>query len=160
LLQVLEAEETPEAQAVLVTGLCKLLLAGMITEPRVSVSAFSSCDRLLKALKTKVLTCLALMYISPTTVDNQELRQCLSYFFPVYSYSSPANQDRMQSVSLALTYNELTLYESLFRKIFIPTFDLAVRMYEDLDDDQEMILPYQFGLLMVDWTNPQKAAEM
>ena len=40
LLQVLEAEEMPEAQAVLVTGLCKLLLAGMITEPRVSVSAF------------------------------------------------------------------------------------------------------------------------
>jgi len=37
LLQVLEAEEMPEAQAVLVTGLCKLLLAGMITEPRVSV---------------------------------------------------------------------------------------------------------------------------
>ena len=33
-------------------------------------------------------------------------------------------------------------------------------MYEDLDDDQEMIPPYQFGLLMVDWTNPQKAAEM
>ncbi|KIM46792.1 hypothetical protein M413DRAFT_23143 [Hebeloma cylindrosporum] len=122
LLQVLEAEETPAAQAVLVTGLCKLLLAGMITEPR-------------------VLTCLALMYISPTTVDNQELRQCLSYFFPVYSYSSPANQDRMQS-------------------IFIPTFDHAVRMYEDLDDDQEMIPPYQFGLLMVDWTNPQKAAEI
>jgi len=39
LLQVLEAEEVPEAQAVLVTGLCKLLLAGMITEPRVSASA-------------------------------------------------------------------------------------------------------------------------
>jgi len=48
----------------------------------------------------------------------------------------------------------------LFEKIFIPTFDLAVRMYEDLDDDQEMIPPYQFGLLMVDWTNPQKAAEV
>jgi hypothetical protein len=36
LLQILEAEESPEAQAVIVTGLCKLLLAGMITEPRVS----------------------------------------------------------------------------------------------------------------------------
>ncbi|KDR80169.1 hypothetical protein GALMADRAFT_62541 [Galerina marginata CBS 339.88] len=122
LLQVLEAEESPEAQAVLVTGLCKLLLAGIITE-------------------TRVLTSLALMYISPTTSDNQELRQCLSYFFPVYAYSSPANQNRMSS-------------------IFMPTFDLAVRMHQDLDDDQEMISPYQFGLLMVDWTNPQKAAEM
>ncbi|KAF8962585.1 nuclear condensing complex subunit [Flammula alnicola] len=122
LLQILEAEESPPAQAVMVTGLCKLLLAGMITESR-------------------VLTCLALMYISPTTADNQELRQCLSYFFPVYSYSSPANQNRMQS-------------------IFMPTFDLAVQMHEDLEDGQEMISPYQFGLLMVDWTNPQKAVEM
>ena len=40
------------------------------------------------------------------------------------------------------------------------TFDYALRLYEDLDDDQEMITPYQLGLLMVDWTNPQKVAEM
>jgi len=40
------------------------------------------------------------------------------------------------------------------------TFDYALRLHEDLDDDQEMIAPYQLGLLMVDWTNPQKAAEM
>ena len=67
----------------------------------------------------------------------------------------------MQSVSVASTCNELTFNMNYFsEKIFIPTFDLAVRMYEDLDDDQEMIPPYQFGLLMVDWTNPQKAAEM
>jgi len=31
-------------------------------------------------------------------------------------------------------------------------------MYEDLDEDQEMITPYQFGLLMVDWTNPAKSS--
>ena len=42
----------------------------------------------------------------------------------------------------------------------MPTFDLAVRMHDDLEDDQEMITPYQFGQLMVDWTNPRKAAEM
>ncbi|KAF8875410.1 nuclear condensing complex subunit [Gymnopilus junonius] len=122
LLQILEAEESPEAQAILVTGLCKLLLAGIITEP-------------------KVLTCLALLYISPNTVDNQELRQCLSYFFPVYSYSSRESQIRMSS-------------------IFMSTFDLALRMHEDLDEDQEMISLHQFGLLMVDWTNPQKAAQI
>jgi len=70
----------------------------------------------LKVLKTKVLTCLALMYISPTTMDNQELRQCLSYFFPVYSYSSPANQDRMQSVSLASSCNEIEYMNSCSKK--------------------------------------------
>jgi len=29
-------------------------------------------------------------------------------------------------------------------------------MHEDLEDDQEMISPYQVGLLVADWTNPQK----
>lgn len=40
------------------------------------------------------------------------------------------------------------------------TFDLALRMHEELEDDQEMISPYQFGLLMIDWTDPQKAVGM
>lgn len=46
------------------------------------------------------------------------------------------------------------------QSVFISTFDLAARMHDDLDEDQEMISPYQFGLLMVDWTNPLRAAEM
>lgn len=39
------------------------------------------------------------MYISPETASNQELRQCLAYFFPVYCYSSAVYQRRMQKVS-------------------------------------------------------------
>lgn len=46
------------------------------------------------------------------------------------------------------------------RQIFITAFDLVTRMHEELDEDQEMITPYQFGLLMVDWTNPQKASSV
>jgi len=101
--------------------------------------------------------CLALLYISPTTANNQELRQCLAYFFPVYSYSSPINQSRVQSV--CPVYSSFSFLAD-FLKIFMSTFDYALRLHEDLDDDQEMIAPYQLGLLMVDWTNPQKAAEM
>lgn len=37
--------------------------------------------------------------------------------------------------------------------------DLASRVHEQLDEDQEMISPYQFGLLMLDWTDPHKAAQ-
>lgn len=122
LLQTLEAEESPAVQVILCTGFCKLLLAGIITDPN-------------------VLTCLALMYVSPTTVDNQELRQCLSYFFPVYAYASSANQSYIQS-------------------IFIPAFDFVSRTYEEIEEGQEMISPYQFGLLLIDWTNPQRTAEI
>jgi condensin complex subunit 3 len=98
------------------------------------------------------------MYISPSTKDNQELRQCLSYFFPVYSYSSLENQNRVQKVGFCGDYVETS--DTICDQIFISTFDLAVRMREDLDEDQEMITLHQFGLLMLDWTNPQKAAEM
>ena len=44
--------------------------------------------------------CVSLTYVSPYTLDNQELQQCLSYFFLVYCYSSPINQRNMQKVHI------------------------------------------------------------
>ncbi|KAG6907366.1 hypothetical protein DXG01_009187 [Tephrocybe rancida] len=122
LVQTLESDDCASIHAILCVGLSKLLLSGIIKDP-------------------KVLTSLVLTYVSPNTSTNQELRQCLSYFFPVYCYSSPDNQARMRS-------------------IFIPTFDLFMHARENLDDAQEMIAPLQFGSLLVDWSNPQKSAEM
>lgn len=46
----------------------------------------------------QVLKSLVVAYLSPDTVQNQELRQCLSYFFPVLCYSASANQRRMAQV--------------------------------------------------------------
>lgn len=40
------------------------------------------------------------------------------------------------------------------------TFDLYVKLHEESDPSESMISPYQFGVLMVDWTNSQKAASM
>ena len=51
---------------------------------------------------SQVLKSLVLVYFAPETVDNLELRQCLSYFFPVYCYSLSANQKKMQEVSSIL----------------------------------------------------------
>ncbi|KAF9010128.1 nuclear condensing complex subunit [Cyathus striatus] len=122
LLHTLEAEEYAAAQAVLCIGICKLLLAEIITD-------------------SKMLTALILIYVSSSTYDNLEARQCLSYFFPMYCYSSPEHQRRMASV-------------------FMVAFDLVTRMHEDHDDNHNMISPYQFALQLVDWTNPVKAAEI
>jgi len=36
--------------------------------------------------------------LSPATAENQELRQCLTGFFPVYSYMSAKNQKNMTHV--------------------------------------------------------------
>ncbi|KAG6812899.1 hypothetical protein H0H92_015634 [Tricholoma furcatifolium] len=120
LVQTLISDDSPSTQAILSVGLSKLLLSGIVKDPN-------------------VLSSLVLTYVSPNTSTNQELRQCLSYFFPVYCYSSPDNQARMQS-------------------IFISTFDLFMRAREHLESDQEMIAPSQFGLLLADWTNPEKCA--
>ncbi|KAL0058503.1 chromosome condensation complex Condensin, subunit G [Marasmius tenuissimus] len=114
-LQMLESEESSQVQTVLCVGICKLLLSGQVTD-------------------TRVLASLILTYVSPATSDNAELRQCLTYFFPLYCYSSSQNQSRMQSV-------------------FMSAFDLAVQVRDELEDDQEMITLHQFGTLFVDWTN-------
>ena len=53
---------------------------------------------LLKTCMLKIVFDILMAYVSPYTSDNQELRQCISYFFPVYCYSSPINQQNMQKV--------------------------------------------------------------
>ncbi|KAI0073119.1 hypothetical protein K474DRAFT_1603932 [Panus rudis PR-1116 ss-1] len=122
LLQTLEVEESKAIQALLCLGISKLMLNGLVTDER-------------------VLTSLVLAYVSPMTADNQELRQCLSYFLPVYCYSSPQNQSRMQS-------------------IFLSAFDLVTNVYNEMDEEEEMITPLQFGMLFVDWTNPLKRVSL
>ncbi|KAJ7167346.1 nuclear condensing complex subunit [Mycena crocata] len=88
----------------------------------------------------RILKSLLLAYVSPYTAGNSELRQCLSYFFSVYCYASAENQSRLRS-------------------IFMPAFDEVVRMHDDLGEDQTMVTPQQFGLLIIDWTDSRKAAE-
>lgn len=43
---------------------------------------------------------LVLVYMSPETIGNQQLRQCLSYFLPAYCGSAKDNARRLQRVSL------------------------------------------------------------
>ena len=50
------------------------------------------------------------------------------------------------------------LLSFIVTQIFITAFDLFMKLHESLEDDQELITPHQFGLLMVDWINPQKRA--
>ncbi|KAL4248656.1 CND3 (condensin subunit 3) family protein [Abortiporus biennis] len=120
ILHVLANEESPQVQALLCVGIAKLMLSGMITDER-------------------VLKSLVLAYMSPQTVHNQELRQCLSYFFPVYSYSSGENQKRMQAM-------------------FISIFNQLRTVYQEWDGEEDMISPSQIGLMFVDWTDPLKAS--
>ncbi|WWC72552.1 uncharacterized protein I206_106514 [Kwoniella pini CBS 10737] len=114
------SQDAPEVQAVACEGVAKLMLAGMINDET-------------------VLQSLVLLYFSPETADNQPLRQCLTYFLPVYCYSSPDNQRRMLS-------------------IFSDTFGLLAQLSEEAEEE-EMPPLAQMGLMMVDWLDPQKTVE-
>ncbi|KAI0696847.1 nuclear condensing complex subunit [Cytidiella melzeri] len=119
LLHILDNEDSGKVQALICVGISKLMLSGMISDDRVLIS-------------------LMLKYVSPDTANNQELRQCLSYFFPVYCYSSGAHQRRMQ-------------------KAFIPLYDKLSEVHKEWEGDDDMISPAQASLMIVDWTDPQKA---
>lgn len=139
LLQTLEVEESNAVQALLCIGISKLMINGLITDER-------------------VLTSLVLAYVSPVTSDNEELRQCLAYFLPVYCYSLPSNQNRMRAVRVSISVvSDWTSFLTPLQ-IFFTAFGLVSKVYEELNGDQEMITPLQFGNLFVDWTNPLKAA--
>ncbi|KAH0826785.1 hypothetical protein J3R83DRAFT_5201 [Lanmaoa asiatica] len=120
LLHVLNGEDAGKIQALLCVGLAKLVLAGMISDER-------------------VLKSLVVAYLSPDTAENQELRQCLAYFFPIYCYSSSVNQKQDAS---------------------IPIFEQLAVATRDLDEDQEMVSPAQIIGMFIDWTDPQKAIEV
>ncbi|OCF43623.1 condensin complex subunit 3 [Kwoniella heveanensis CBS 569] len=120
LVQHILGQESPELQAVACEGVAKLMLAGMISDEM-------------------VLQSLVLLYFSPETADNQPVRQCLTYFLPVYCYSAPENQRRMLS-------------------IFSETFSLLAELAEDARDE-EMPPLAQMGLMMVDWLDPYKTVE-
>ncbi|CAE6447886.1 unnamed protein product [Rhizoctonia solani] len=115
-------DEDEEIQAITCVGFAKLLLAGIVTDD-------------------KVLRSLVASYLQPDTADNQPLRQCLSYFLPVYCYSSSNNQRTMQ-------------------RVFMVLFKLLCEVYHDKDDSQEMVTPAQLGALFLDWMDPLKAVEV
>lgn len=80
------------------------------------------------------------LYLIPSTAGNQGLRQCLTFFFPVYSYSSPLNQKRIQEV-------------------FIPVYLELKRIRGELDEDEEMIGAAQIATMFMDWTDPLKLSK-
>ncbi|ORX73699.1 hypothetical protein DL89DRAFT_319444 [Linderina pennispora] len=74
--------ESLAVQATVAEGIARLLYARRIPEP------------------AAVLEELLVLYYHPSTVNNYRLRQCLTYFFPAYSYITPENQQQMRDVAI------------------------------------------------------------
>lgn len=118
LLGLLEDDDR-QAQAIAAEGMAKLMLSGMVED-----------DDALRSL--------VLVYMSPETSGNQALRQCLSYFLPVYCYSSSACQRRLQ-------------------RVLVPTLDVLSEVYHERESGQEMVTPIQVGMQLLDWSDHTKA---
>jgi condensin complex subunit 3 len=117
--------KSPEVQAAATVAVCKLMLGRVIQDS-------TAANELLRTL--------VVAYFDPSTQDNQGVRQTLSYFLPVYSFSRKENQDRMRTVALDALHALHNLHENL----------------DENDEDSDMVSLSTIGAHLVDWTDPRK----
>ena len=119
--------KTPEVQAAATVAIAKLMLGRVISDASVAV------DDLLRTL--------VVLYFDPSTTHNQELRQTLSYFLPVYSFSRLENQGRMRKVALDAVHK---------------LFEVQENLDDEGDTEAEMVSISTIGAHLVDWTDPRR----
>jgi condensin complex subunit 3 len=116
--------KAPEVQAAATAAVCKLILGRVIQDSE-------ACDDLLRTL--------IVAYFDPSTQSNQGVRQALSYFLPVFSFSRKENQERMRSVAMDALHQLMNIHESRYE-----------------EDEEEMVSLSTIGAHLVDWTDPRK----
>ena len=124
-LKALKSSKGPEVQAAATVSVCKLLLGRII----------SDSDAATDLLKTLIIA-----YFDPSTQGNQGVRQALSYFLPVYSYSRRENQERVGAVAVGALHQLFNISEG----------------YDDEEEEMDMVSLSVIGAHLVDWTDPRK----
>lgn len=112
--------------------------------------------RMANSLLMQALETIFLLYVTPETSDNLELRQCLSYFFPVFCYSNAENQRKMKEASRSTNLPDRVVCLPL-EQLFLPLFAQITEMYSELEEGQTMVNPLQLASMIVDWMDPDKA---
>lgn len=121
------SSKAPEVQGAATVAVAKLMLG------RVIADASPAIDDLLKTL--------VVLYFDPNSAHNQSVRQTLSYFLPVYSFSRKENQDRMRKVSMDVLHK---------------LFEVQETLDDEADGEAEMVTISTIGAHLVDWTDPRK----
>lgn len=110
------------------TALSKAMLSRLITDSDL--------------LKQLVIT-----YFDPDSSTNAQLRQSLSYFFPVYCHSRAENATRMADIVCPVISKLSTL-----REAFLQDDDVEA----DGGSGDTMVTISQVGTMLLDWTDPRK----
>ncbi|KAE8447839.1 hypothetical protein EG329_010068 [Mollisiaceae sp. DMI_Dod_QoI] len=119
--------KAPEVQAAATVAIAKLMLGRVITDSSTAI------DDLLKTL--------VVLYFDPSTAHNQGVRQTLSYFLPVFSFSRKENQDRTRKVACDALHK---------------LFEIQETMDDEGDAETEMVSITTIGAHLIDWTDPRK----
>ncbi|KAL0579006.1 chromosome condensation complex Condensin, subunit G [Marasmius crinis-equi] len=117
----LEHEKSERIQALLCMGLAKLALSGILVN-----------DKLVRSL--------VIAFFTPSTANNQTLRQCLAYFIPMFCWSGPQNQ-------------------ALMKSHFLETFSNLCDVRRTKDDEDGMVTMLQIGSMFAEWTRPEHVIE-
>ncbi|CAO1628711.1 unnamed protein product [Sympodiomycopsis kandeliae] len=131
LLGLLEDDEE-KIQSIASQGISKLMLSGMIGNESGSEES-----------NQEALRSLILVYMSPETISNQEMKQCLNYFLPIYLYSNSHNQQKLKHLFLAILQILTEVYQE-----------------EQQQSESSMIPPLQIGLQLLDWCDPTKCINL
>lgn len=117
--------KTPEVQAAATVAVSKLILGRVIQNSEAS---------------NDLLRILTIAYFDPSTQGNPGVRQALSYFLPVYSYSRRENQNCMRSIAMDAMHSLFNIHEAL----------------DGEDEESDMVSLNTIGAHLVDWTDPRK----
>ncbi|KIM27959.1 hypothetical protein M408DRAFT_16414 [Serendipita vermifera MAFF 305830] len=127
LVKSLQAENT-EVQATTALGICKLFLCGIW-------------------FNDEIMEALVLLYFLPDTAPNTSLRQCLSYFFPAFCYSSSTNQSRFSTIVTGAIIKLCPVYEELRGEA------------EANDEATALIQPERVISILLDYSDPGNLVE-
>lgn len=134
-------DNNDEVQALAAEGISKLMLTQRLKDESVSYDGKHSFFLKKKLILFQLLRLLVLLYFLPVSDEpNIKVQQCLSYFFPAYSFSSLENQKAMAAVTIS-ALNEVC------------------NMHSDLKSYETMINPLQISDMLADWTDPRKLAK-
>nr|CAG8583277.1 9746_t:CDS:10 [Entrophospora candida] len=112
--------DVEQIQAIAVEGIAKLMLTKLLQDK-------------------DILQKLVYLYFGNKTIENIRLRQCLSYFFPVFCHSAYENLQLMQ-------------------QIFIPT--ILNLLKEHKNSKGYLTPPLQISQQMIDWIDPYQVVKL